>query len=257
MSPDPAAELQALRAQLAAAHADADDFARMVGHDLRAPLRHVLAYGGVLREMLDAGEDVAPALATLERSARQLGDMLDAVVALSRWSRAPLQPGLTAGALLVEEARRQVEAALPDSERARPVDWWIAPDLPDLPGDAAQLRQALAALLDNAYKFTRTVAAARIEVGGDTQADGSARLYVRDNGVGFAPAQAARLFQPFARLHGVRYEGLGTGLAQVQQIVRRHGGRVQAQAEAGQGCTVWLTLPKAAAAAVGISRASG
>lgn len=246
---DPADELQALHAQLAAARADADDFARMVGHDLRAPLRHVLAYGGMLREMLDAGEDVAPALATLERSARQLGDMLDAVVALSRWSRAPLQPGVTPGALLVDEARRQVEAALPDGERARAVDWRIDPALPDLPGDAAQLRHALAALLDNARKFTRPVTAPRIEIGGDTPPGGGARLYVRDNGVGFASAQAARLFQPFARLHGAQFEGLGTGLAQVQQIVRRHGGSVRAEAASGQGCTVWLTLPASAGAA--------
>jgi signal transduction histidine kinase len=257
-----AAELQALRAQLAereralaAAHADAEDFARMVAHDLRAPLRHVLAYGDVLREMVEAGEDAGPALAQIGRSSRQLGDMLDAVVALVRLSRAPLQHGLTDGALLVDEARRAAETALPPADRARHIDWQVAADMPAVPGDAAQLREALAALLANALKFTRPVATPRIAVEGAALPDGGVRLCVRDNGVGFAPAQAARLFQPFARLHGARFEGLGAGLALVQQIVRRHGGSVAAEGAADQGCTVWLTLPGSAAAASGTSRA--
>ncbi|WP_326534024.1 sensor histidine kinase [Pseudorhodoferax sp.] len=255
MSPDATPELQALRAQLAAAHADVEDFARMVSHDLRAPLRHVMAYGEVLREMLQAGEDVAPALAQLDRSSRQLGDMLDAVVALVRLSGAPLQPGVTEGALLVDEARRLAEAAAPAADRARPIHWQIAPGLPSVPGDAAQLRQALAALLANALKFTRPVAEPRIEIDGAALPGGGVQLRVHDNGVGFAPTQAARLFQPFARLHGTRFEGLGTGLAQVQQIVRRHGGSVRAESQAGHGCTVWLTLPRPGAAGSGTSPA--
>lgn len=254
MSAD-AAELQALRTQLAAAHADAADFTRMVSHDLRAPLRHVLAYGEVLREMLQAGEDVAPALAQLDRSSRQLGDMLDAVVSLARLSHAPLHAGVTDGALLVDEARRTAEAASPEADRARHVRWQIAPALPPVPGDAAQLRQALAALLANALKFTRPVAEPCIEVDGAALPDGGVRLRVHDNGIGFAPAQASRLFQPFARLHGARFEGLGTGLAQVLQIVRRHGGSVQAEGEPDRGCTVSITLPRTAAAASGTSPA--
>lgn len=240
---DAALQLQALRAQLDAARADAEDLTRTVSHDLRAPLRHVLAYGEVLREMLASGEDVAPALDQLDRSSRQLGDMLDAVVALVRLSGAPLQPGMTDGALLVAEARRVAEAALPEADRARTVRWEIAAGLPSVPGDAAQLRQALAALLANALKFTRPVAEPCIAIDGAALPDGSVQLRVRDNGVGFAPAQAARLFQPFARLHGARFEGLGTGLALVQQIARRHGGSVRAEGEPGRGCTVRLSLP--------------
>ncbi|MFT3718895.1 sensor histidine kinase [Pseudorhodoferax sp.] len=243
MNAGPADELQALRAQLAAARADTEEFARMVSHDLRAPLRHVLAYGGLLREMLESGEDVAPALDTLERAARQLGERLDAVVALARLARAPLQPVHTPGALLVEEARRLALAALPEADRARTIAWQIAPDLPPLPGDAPQLRQALAALLANALKFTRPRGAARIEVGAAAAGDGGVRLYVRDNGVGFDPAHAAQLFQPFSRLHGARFEGLGTGLALVRQVARRHGGSVHAEGRPDQGCTVWLALP--------------
>lgn len=252
---DAAAQLLALRAQLHAARADAEDLARTVSHDLRAPLRHVLAYGEVLRDMLAAGEDVAPALDQLDRSSRQLGDMLDAVVALVRLSGAPLRPGMTDGALLVAEARRAAEAALPEADRARPVRWEIAASLPHVPGDAAQLREALAALLGNAIKFTRPVAEPRIAVDGALLPDGGVQLRVRDNGVGFAPAQAARLFQPFARLHGTRFEGLGVGLALVQQVVRRHGGSVGAVAEPGQGCTVSVTVPPAAAAGSGTSPA--
>ena len=230
--------------ELATARQDAEDVMQMLSHDLRAPLRHVLAYSGLLREMLAGGEDVKPALATLERSSRQLGDMLDAVVELARLARAPLQSALTPGALLVEEARRSLQGQVPDADLARPVEWCIAPDLPAMPGDPAQLRQAVRQLLANALKFTRHEAQPRIEIGAaPVDGDASVRLYVRDNGVGFDPLQAARLFQPFARLHGPRFEGLGTGLAQVRQIVRRHGGEVRAECAGGGGCTVSLTLP--------------
>jgi signal transduction histidine kinase len=255
VSADAATQLQALRMQLGAARADAEDLARMVGHDLRAPLRHVRAYGEVLREMLASGEDVAPALDQLDRSSRQLGEMLDAVLALVRLSGAPFEPGLTDGALLLAEARRAAEAALPEADRARAVRWDIAPGLPSLPGDAVQLRQALTALLANALKFTRPAAEPCIQVDGAVLADGGVQLCVRDNGAGFPSAQAARLFQPFARLHGTRFEGMGTGLALVQQVVRRHGGTVQAEGAPGQGCTVRLTLPQAAAAGAGTSPA--
>ena len=229
--------------ELATARQDADDFMRMVSHDLRAPLRHVLAYSGLLREMLASGEDMAPALNTLERSSRQLGEMLDAVAELARLAQAPLQPVLTPGTLLVEEARRSLQGQVPDADLARPVEWHIAPDLPALPGDPAQLRQALRQLLANALKFTRHEPLPRIEVGAVPAEGAGIGLYVRDNGVGFDPAQAARLFQPFARMHGPRFEGLGTGLAQVRQIVRRHGGEVRADCAGGQGCTVLVTLP--------------
>jgi signal transduction histidine kinase len=255
--------LHTLRAQLAerdralaAAQADADDVARMLAHDLRAPLRHVLAYGELLREMFEGGEDPAPALAQLDRSSRLMGDMLDAMVSLVRLARAPWQPTLTDGALLVHEARRLAEAALQPSDRERAIDWRIAADWPAIAGDAAQLRQALAALIGNAVKFTRTAAAACIEISGERLADGGACVYVRDNGVGFAPTQAAQLFQPFARLHGNQFEGLGLGLTLVQQVARRHGGSVQAQGQPGQGCSVSLRLPGPAAAASGTSPAS-
>lgn len=229
--------------ELATARQDADSFMRMVSHDLRAPLRHVLAYSGLLREMLAGGEDVKPALATLERSSRQLGDMLDAVVELARLAHAPLQTVLTPGTLLVEEARRSLQGQVPDADLTRAVEWCIAPDLPAMPGDPAQLRQALRQLLANALKFTRHAAQPRIEIGAAPQGDAGVGLYVRDNGVGFDPVQATRLFQPFTRLHGPRFEGLGTGLAQVRQIVRRHGGEVRAECAGGEGCTVSVTLP--------------
>lgn len=229
--------------ELATARQDAEDLMRMLSHDLRAPLRHVLAYSGLLREMLAGGEDVKPALATLERSSRQLGEMLDAVVELARLARAPLQSVLTPGTLLVEEARRSLQGQVPDADLARPVEWCIASDLPAIPGDPAQLRQAVRQLLANALKFTRHEPQPRIEVGVVPLDGAGVCLYVRDNGVGFDPLQAARLFQPFARLHGPRFEGLGTGLAQVRQIVRRHGGEVHAECAEGGGCTVSVTLP--------------
>lgn len=243
-------ELQTLRAQLAArerelaaAQADAQELARTLAHDLRAPLRHVLAYSSLLREMLDSGEDVAPALGTLEGSAQQLGAMLDALLALNRVAQAPLQPGRTPGAVLLAEARRAAESAQAADLQGRSVHWQLPAELPELRGDPALLRQALAAVLDNALKFSRDTPQPRITVTAGPAADGALCLCVRDNGVGFDMDHAARLFQPFVRLHGAHYAGVGTGLATVRQILRRHGGTVQAEAASGQGCTIRMTLP--------------
>lgn len=247
--------LQSLRAQLAERErqlaelaAAQEEFLRAVSHDLRAPLRHITSYGPLVAELLhDAGlqgealQEAQEFLATMDQSARRMGRMLDGLLALSRIARAPLQcQSVDLGALA-----REVQAALAASAEGRAVQWHIAADLPSVLGDAALLRQLLAELLGNALKFTRGRAPAQIAVEAEQAADGSVTVRVQDNGAGFNPAQAAGLFGVFQRLHReAEFEGVGTGLAAVRAIARRHGGEASATAVPGVGCTVSVHFPK-------------
>jgi signal transduction histidine kinase len=241
-------------AEVATMRRESEEFLRMVSHDLRAPLRHVLAYGTLVREMLAEGEDATAALATLDKSAKQMGQMVDALVELGRLSRAPLAQFTLPAGTIVREAFREIDG----SAQGRKITWRIAEDWPEVHGDPAQLRLLWRELLANAVKFTRPRGEAVIEVGwqapaADAGAEAVAQgpqFFVRDNGVGFNPAQAGQLFAPFHKLHsGNEFEGLGTGLAQVRQVVQRHGGSVRAEGVQGQGCTVWFTLPACTTAA--------
>ena len=233
-------------AELRAAH---DEFLRAVSHDLRAPLRHVTAYGPLVAELLqDAGlqgetlQDAQSFLATMDQSARRMGRMLDGLLALSRIARAPLQRQTMALGALVAE----LQAALAASAEGRAVEWHIAADLPSVWGDAALLRQLLAELLGNALKFTRGRTTACIAVTAESGADGSVTLRVQDNGAGFNPAQAAGLFGVFQRLHReTEFEGVGIGLAAVRAIAQRHGGEASATATPGVGCTVSVCFSRA------------
>lgn len=237
-----AAQLRERERELAELRAAQEEFLRAVSHDLRAPLRHITSYGPLVAELLqDAGvqgealQEAHSFLATMDQSARRMGRMLDGLLALSRIARAPLQRQRVAlGALVVE-----VQAALAASAQGRAVQWQIAPDLPSVQGDAALLRQMLAELLGNALKFTHGRAPACIAVEAERGADGRVILRVQDNGAGFNPAQAAGLFGVFQRLHReAEFEGVGTGLAAVRAIARRHGGEASATAILGVGCTV-------------------
>lgn len=232
------ARLAACEAELAQARQGAEDLLRMVSHDLRAPLRHVLAYSGLVREMLAEREDPSAALGTLDASARQLGQMFDAVVEQARLAVAPLVMTTVPTGLVVQEVRQ----ALAPEAAGRDIDWVIAGDLPDVPGDLAQQRLVWRHLLANALKFTRPREHARIEIGWGATTSGPC-FTVRDNGVGFVPTRAGHLFELFQRLHPAsQFEGLGTGLAVVQQVVRRHGGTVSIEGLPDAGCQVHFTL---------------
>lgn len=253
-------EAPALRTLLAQRDAQAAEQAaameawmHAVSHDLRAPLRHVTSYGPLVRELLNEAEGMEPearqeALAfldTMDQSARRMGRMLEGLLVLSRIARAPLRPEPVDLAALVE----QVRAAMADALEGRSVQWQVAPGLPTVWADAALLRQMLAELLGNAVKFTRCHAPARIAVAWQRGEDGLVSLTVQDNGAGFNPAQAAGLFGIFQRLHREsEFEGVGSGLAAVQAIARRHGGHASATAAPGEGCTVQVVWPEPPAA---------
>ena len=237
-----------LEQQLVQARHALEAFTYSVSHDLRAPLRHVSAYLKIIGE--DLGDTVEPAIAshlqTASDAASRMARMMDALLELSRIGRAELQLSTIDLTGLLSELRDK----LAPTTGARVITWHIAPDLPQVCGDLALLSQMFLHLLANAVKFTRANPAPVIEIGWCMLDDNRCELHVQDNGAGFDPRFADRLFRVFQRLHGERqFEGLGLGLALARLVVERHGGRIQARSEIGAGCRVSLTLPLAPGAA--------
>lgn len=240
-------ELARLRSELQAARDALGDFAYVVSHDLRANLRHITAYAGLVREEFEDGGDTLPAealsyLETVTNAARLMGRQIDGLMAWSQLDRIELDPVPLDLSVLVAEAR---EALAPEAA-GRQIDWRVAADVPPLRGDAALVRQLLGHLLSNALKFTRPRARADIEIGWQPAEAGRCALYLRDNGVGFNPRLQDKLFHVFQRLHSAsEFEGLGLGLALARKIVERHGGRIEAEGTLDAGCCIRFTLPLA------------
>jgi PAS domain S-box-containing protein len=234
-------------AQLADANRELEQFAYSVSHDLRAPLRQIGSYAELIRK------ELPPELAqgTLERYLGFLSDGAERAQALvrdvlefTRVTGAGLQPQRVAVAPLVAEVQRM----LPADDRVAPVQWEIG-DLPEVTGDRTLLRLVFQNLLENAASFTARRAEPLIRVFHSEQG-GEHVFSVEDNGLGFDPAQANRLFQLFQRLHTQEdHSGSGIGLANVARIVKRHGGRVWAEGKPGAGATFYFTLPLASSGA--------
>jgi light-regulated signal transduction histidine kinase (bacteriophytochrome) len=168
-----------------------------------------------------------------------MGRLIDDLLGFSRLSRQELVRRTIQPASLVRQALEQLEP-----ERAGRSVEVVIEDLPEAKGDPALVRQVYVNLLANSLKFTRQRSPARIVVGSGTE-NGEAVYFVRDNGVGFDMAYVGKLFGVFQRLHrSEEYEGTGVGLAIVQRIVHRHGGRVWAEGAIDQGATVFFTLPE-------------
>ena len=237
-----------LKRELLKARAELEEFTASVSHDLRASLRHVNAYVQIIQE--DLG-DAAPTsimghLGTVSQAARQMGRQIDGLTALSRLTQVELQLTAVDVAPLLQAICAEMVTAL----KGRAVDWQIAPDCPPLQCDGALLRQVFLHLLSNASKFTASRALAQIKVSWQLDVTGLCTLTVADNGVGFNPQYASKLFYVFQRLHGAReFEGLGMGLALTRKIIERHGGTVSAVGVLDGGCSVSVTLPLAVAPA--------
>lgn len=230
-----------LEAELAAARREMQDFTYTVSHDLRAPLRHIVSYAQLVRE--DAGPqlsaEVQGFLGTITDSAKHMGVMLDALLELSRVGTVAVQLGPVA----LQEVLQGVVDGLGAQQAQREVRWSIAPDAPVVLADAALLRLALEQVLGNALKFTRFCAQTEITVATAIH-NGTVRLTVKDNGVGFNSEQAQKLCQPFVRLHSTRqFEGLGMGLALTRKALQRMGGEAAISADVDAGCSVTITLP--------------
>jgi PAS domain S-box-containing protein len=236
------AELELRRARDVAetASRELEAFSYSVAHDLRAPLRGINGYSAALLE--DIGHDLSPEakdfLERISAGAVWMGQLIDALLALSRVSRTDLSRARVDLTATANEVIRQLQTGEP----TRVVECTVAPGL-TADGDARLLRVLLENLLGNAWKFVSKRNSARIDVG--RAADGS--LFVRDNGAGFDMAYAQKLFAPFQRLHKAsEFVGTGIGLATVQRIVQRHGGKVWAEAALDEGATFHFTLGEGA-----------
>jgi signal transduction histidine kinase len=225
-----------------AACSELEAFSYSVAHDLRSPLRAMSGYSSTLVE--DYGEQLDPdareRLDKIVAGALRMGEIIDALLALSRLSRTVLRREPVDLTGLAHKVVEQLRAGDP----GRAVDFVVADGLV-VDGDPRLVRLLLDNLLGNAWKFTARQPAARIELGRDS-ADGAPAYFVRDNGAGFDMALADKLFAPFKRLHTpAEFAGTGIGLATVQRIVRRHGGRVWAESVESRGATFRFTLPPA------------
>lgn len=235
--------LQLHSEELERANQDLEAFSYTVSHDLRAPLRHLSGFSAMLaekeRDRLDP--EGRRYLAMIEASARRMGELIDALLDFARLGRAPLQHHRIDTAALVAGVIADGQL-----ETAAGTEWRIEP-LPPVFGDPALLRQVWANLLGNAAKYSARSQPPRIHVYGAH--DDTARettFAVEDNGVGFDPRYAEKLFKVFSRLHNDRdFQGTGIGLALVHRIVTRHGGRVWAEGQPGQGAKFFFSIPDA------------
>jgi len=229
------AELQAVNRELEA-------FSYSVSHDLRAPLRHLIGYVALLEK--DAGPALSETsishLKTISGAAQRMGTLIDDLLAFSHIGRAELQKTEVNLARLVQEI---VEECQTDT-KGRKIDWKIQP-LPVVRADRALLRLALVNLISNAIKFTGVRAEARIEIGCSPSDVVETVIFVRDNGAGFDPRYTHKLFGVFQRLHSQNeFPGTGIGLANVQRIIQRHGGRTWAEGAIDAGATFYFSIPK-------------
>jgi light-regulated signal transduction histidine kinase (bacteriophytochrome) len=227
-------------AQLLAANRELEAFSYAVSHDLRAPLRSIDGFSQIVldeyQDRLDVeGQD---ALGRIRAAAQSMAELIDALLELSRVTRGKL----SRAPVDVTAMARTIAADLQRQEPSRQVACVIAEEL-TVDGDARLVRVVLDNLLGNAWKFTAHRPHACIEVGRLRQPDGAVALFVRDNGAGFDMAYADKLFGAFQRLHH-RHEfpGTGIGLATVQRIVHRHGGRIWAEGAVEEGATFYFTL---------------
>jgi PAS domain S-box-containing protein len=231
-------ELARTNADLAAVNQELEAFSYSVSHDLRAPLRHIDGFARILKEehAAELSEEAQRYLDRVLHGANHMGHLVDDLLNLAKIGRRDLARQRTKLDLLVREAL----ADLPGTEN-RNVEWRVEP-LPEVDCDPGLLKLVFNNLLGNALKFTRGREPAVIEIGTSDSA-GPTTIFVRDNGVGFDPKYADKLFGVFQRLHRQEdFEGTGVGLATVQRIIRKHGGEVWAESEVDHGATFFFSL---------------
>jgi signal transduction histidine kinase/DNA-binding NarL/FixJ family response regulator len=230
--------------QLEVANRELEAFSYSVSHDLRAPLRHMDGFVEILRCSIpedQLNEQTQRSLQVISDSARKMGRLIEDLLAFSRMARAEMHATPVDLTAAIQKIRAELQCDCADRE----VAWEIQP-LPTVNGDPEMLRLVFTNLIANALKYTRPREGARIEVGVQP-AENETVLFVRDNGVGFDPQYAHKLFNVFQRLHSAKeFDGTGIGLAIVRRIVMRHGGRVWAEGTLGEGATFYLSLPQPA-----------
>ena len=229
-------------AQLQTANEELEAFSYSVSHDLRAPLRHILGFVKLLEK--DTGPSLSCKsrghLTTISREATRMRDLIDDLLAFSHLGKSEMQKTEVNLDELVQEVVGEFRVDTED----RNIAWEIRP-LPAVQADRALLRLVLLNLISNAVKFTGTRAQAKIEIGSAPNGGGETVIFIRDNGAGFDPQYADKLFGVFQRLHSKdEFEGTGIGLANVQRIIHRHGGRTWAEGVVDGGATFYFSIPK-------------
>jgi signal transduction histidine kinase len=228
--------------QVEAANKELEAFSYSVSHDLRAPVRHISGYLELLdkKDLACLDEKSRHYLQVVAAAAQKMGILIDGLLAFSRLGRAEVLRNRVDLNQMVKEVVQEQAAARPGRE----IHWEIG-ELPVVVGDRVMLHQVMTNLIENALKFSQRIAETRIEIGADYSAPDEMHFYVKDNGVGFDMRYMDKLFGLFQRLHAQEdFEGTGVGLATVQRIILRHGGRTWAEGELGKGATFWFSLPK-------------
>lgn len=233
------ARVEQRTAELEAANERLESFAYFVSHELRTPLRAVHGFAGILRDDYSAELSVEArrVVGVIQQGAERMGRLIEDLLNFSRLQRQSLRKQ----SLEIGDAARAAIEDLRGTCALRNVAFTVGA-MPRAMGDWALLKQVFANLIGNAVKFTRARQQAKIEVGAREEA-GGVTFFVKDNGVGFDPTKAGKLFSAFERLHLAKdYEGSGLGLGIVKMIVERHGGRAWAEAAPDQGATFYFTL---------------
>ena len=230
--------------QLKTAVEELEAFSYSVAHNLRAPLRHLAGFVKLLQK--DAGPSLSATslqhLATISESARRMGDSINGLLKFSHVGRVAIHMEDLNLDHMVRETVDDFQLEL----KERQVVWVIHP-LPTVRADSVLMRIVLVNLISNAVKFTGRRAEAKIEIGCAPGNKNETVFFVRDNGAGFDPRHAHKLFGVFQRLHGsAEFEGTGIGLADVQRIISRHGGRVWAEGAVDGGAAFYFSIPKKA-----------
>jgi K+-sensing histidine kinase KdpD len=240
-------ELAKRAVELEASNKELESFAYSVSHDLRAPLRHVVGYSELLQKQASSALDDKSRryMQTILESAKRMGILIDDLLGFSRIGRAETKKTMVNLDRLVGE----VVAELGQETSGRDIHWKIG-TLPVCYGDRSMLKVVLVNLVSNAVKFTRTRKRVEIEIGCADGKENQVEVFVRDNGAGFDMQYANKLFGVFQRLHRAEeFEGTGIGLATVQRIIHRHGGKIRAEGLVDHGATFYFSLPEAQHAA--------
>ncbi|MCL4799639.1 MAG: PAS-domain containing protein [Burkholderiales bacterium] len=227
-------------AQLEATNAELESFSYSVSHDLRAPLRHIEGYSRILEQEHAAGLDAQGRrfLARVRSAVERMGLLIDDLLALSRVTRADMRVEAVDLSALAAAIAQELFATAPERRH----EWTIEPGL-RANADRRLIMIVLQNLLGNAWKYTRNAPVSQVRFG-QAEREGGRAFFIRDNGAGFDPDYAGKLFKPFQRLHGAdEFEGTGIGLATVHRIVARHDGVVWAEGRPGEGATFWFRLP--------------
>jgi PAS domain S-box-containing protein len=234
-------ERKRVEEDLQASVKELEAFSYSVSHDLRAPLRAIEGFAQILWEenSKPLDEEGKRLVSLIRKNGFLLAQLVDDLLAFARVARKDFAkhrvPMGDLARLVSEELRR---------EKGIAADIFQIQSLPDTEGDTALLRQVWLNVISNALKFTRKTASPRIEIGSEDQ-EKEVIYFVRDNGVGFDMQFADKLFSPFQRLHSaLEFEGSGIGLAMVQRIIHKHGGRVWAEGQVDAGATLYFALPK-------------